>query len=122
MKRFNFKIVAICILLLIGILGLSGCNKDNENKYGDYFHGYIESAPSQKSLIVSIKVTYSPFDKNGLPRNKDLIFIEKNDFPSINFKENQKVIFSIISAELALMPQMYDYLWWNAKINILKID
>ena len=121
MKRFNFKIVAICLLLLIGVLGLSGCNKDNENEYGNYYHGYIERSPSLKSPTVRIKVTYSPFDKNGLPRNKDLIFIEKNDFPSINFKENQEIIFSIISAEPVSMLQMYDYLWWNAKINILKI-
>lgn len=87
--RFTLRFLFVWLVCLIG---LSGCNKE-ENEDNSYYQGYIESVSSQGFSTVSIKVTYSPFNKNELPRNNDLLFIEKDDFPSIIFKEKQKLLF-----------------------------
>ena len=87
--RFTLRFLFVWLVCLIG---LSGCNKE-ENEDNSYYQGYIESVSSQGFSTVSIKVTYSPFNKNELPRNNDLLFIEKDDFPSIIFKEKQKNYF-----------------------------
>jgi len=75
MKLLRFTL-SFLFVWLVCLIGLSGCNKE-ENEDNSYYQGYIESVPSQGFSTVSIKVTYSPFNKNELPRKKRLALYRK---------------------------------------------
>ena len=124
-KEFKFKILVWSLIWILGAIGLASCSDDDEDD-GTY-QGYITHVESENRL--SIEITKSPsnigIDK---PHTKDVLYVTSvnhADFPNIIFKENQKLIFTIISAEEPGLKffEMYDWSnWHNCKINILKIE
>lgn len=122
-KEFKFKILVWSLIWILGAIGLASCSDDDEDD--GIYQGYITYVEFENNI--GIKITKSPsnigIDK---PHTKDVLNVNSfnhADFPNIIFKENQKLIFTIISAEPGI--NFFDVYWrnWdNCKISILKVE
>ena len=122
MKKIKVSFIFGCLAILLCLIGLSGCSKDNEEEYKAYYHGNIVSV-SQDTHPIYIKVTYSPNNTNEWPRAKDELSVKQVDnYPIQDFKENHEVIFSIVSAKAGFGPSLNDFRYWNnVIIKVIKV-
>lgn len=71
----------------------------------------------------TIKITHKPSDIGmEMPREKYELYISLEDFPNLDLKIQQRLSFRIVSAESANTVFFLDYLMWNSKIIILKLE
>ena len=121
-KEFKFKFLVWSLIWILGAIGIASCSNDDEDD-GTY-QGDIMYVKSENKIGISI--TKSPYNiGSGKPLTKDILHVTSfnhANFPNIIFKENQKLIFTIISAEEpSIIYRDYNH-WRNCKITILKIE
>lgn len=122
-KEFKFKILVWSLIWILGAIGIASCSDDDED--AGIYQGYITYVEFENNI--GIKITKSPSNiEIDKPHTKDVLYVTSvnhADFPNTIFKENQKLVFTIISAEPSL--NFHDIIDWSnwvqCKIKIIKI-
>lgn len=124
-QRLKIGILFWSLAIILGAIGLWGCNKDDEYIEENVYKGYIQDIYQDGDLF-TIRVTKaSSNQKNEMPEKNDLISITLSDFPNLDLKTQQKLSFRIISASPQIINCMQtpdQQITWHCKISIIKFN
>lgn len=115
------------LIMILGFIGLEGCNKDNEYLKNDIYQGFIQDI-NQDTGEFTIKITTSPFQKDIpfdsdkiMPLTKDELSVSLANFPNTNPTIKQKLLFRFVSGDFFQLLAGGRTYWYNCNIIILKI-
>ncbi len=128
MKRNFFIGWLLLSLIFVGsAVALSSCSNDDDDLKGDVYKGYIENGGNESEYFY-IDITHSPykagkFNELGepMPCKKDWLRVKRTDFSNVEFKDRQKLLFRVISAETLPMLHYQSVSGWDCEIEIIKL-
>ena len=122
-RKLKISIILWSLLLALGTIGLSGCDKD-EDYWGKYvYQGNIVEVNTSDNIMTIRVIDATPHDDKSYDTEFKLlegmrILVRIDDFPDITFEKNQKLSFKVISAIDYDPLQNFGAPRWICKIQI----
>ncbi len=127
-RKFSIGWLLLSLIFVIGAVGFSSCNNDDDDLKDKVYEGYIEQLGQD---IITIKVTYSPYKATEynemgepMPLKNDFLEVKYGAGVDSDLKEGQKISFRVISPRMfaIVWPMHRDYFIWECEVEILKYN